>query len=201
MIKNIVFDCSDTLLRFGALDELTKVVGDASRALQIKTVIHQSRAWNLYDKGMISEEGLRKDILPLFDESDRPHAAWYLDNWITCYSPIPGMYEIVAELKEKGWPLYILSDFPPCFNILKERFPDLFSLFTGLAVSCECHATKSDKGLFAHLLNTFSLVPSECLFIDDIPRLVENARSLDFHGIDFKNAEDLRDQLSQLNIF
>ena len=200
MIKNIVFDCSDTLLRFSALDELAKVVGDAPRAAQIKAAIHQSRAWNLYDKGMISEEGLRQEILPLFDENDRPHAAWYLDNWLTCYAPIPGMYEIVAELKEKGWPLYILSDFPPCFDALKARFPDLFSLFTGLAVSCECQATKGDKGLFTHLLNTFSLVPAECLFIDDVPRLVENARSLGFYGIDFKNAEDLHDQLSQLNV-
>ena len=200
MIRNIVFDCSDTLLRFSALEELANVAGDAPRAARIKAAIHQSRAWNMYDKGMMSEDGLRREILPLFDEDDRPHAAWYLDNWLSCYAPIPGMIEIVAELREKGWPLYILSDFPPCFDALKARFPDLFSLFTGLAVSCECQATKGDKGLFTHLLNTFSLVPAECLFIDDVPRLVENARSLGFYGIDFKNAEDLHDQLSQLNV-
>ena len=129
MIKNIVFDCSDTLLRFSALNELAKVTGDASKATQIKGSIHQSRAWNLYDKGLMSEENLRLEILPLFDESDRSYAAWYLDNWLKCYSPISGMYEIVADIKEKGWPLYILSDFPLCFDELKKRFPDLFVLF------------------------------------------------------------------------
>ena len=200
MIKNIVFDCSDTLLRFSALDELTKVVGDASCAAQIKATIHQSRAWNLYDKGLMSEEGLRGEILPLFDESDRPYAAWYLDNWLKCYAPIPGMYEIVSELKEKGWPLYILSDFPSCFDELKARFPDLFSLFIGMAVSCECQATKGDKGLFVHLINKFALDPKECLFIDDVPRLVENARSLGFCGIAFENAQRLRAQLEQMSV-
>lgn len=200
MIKNIVFDCSDTLLRFSAQDELTKMVGDATRAARIKSAIHQSRAWNLYDKGLMSEDGLRREILPLFDESDRPHAAWYLDNWLKCYSPIPGMMEIVAQIKEKGWPLYILSDFPPCFDDLKMRFPDLFSLFTGLAVSCECQATKGDKGLFAYLLEKFALKPEECVFIDDVPRIVENACSLGFCGIVFDQAEELRAQLLKMDI-
>ena len=200
MIKNIVFDCSDTLLRFSALDELTRVVGDAARAAVIKAKIHGSCAWNLYDKGLMPEDGLRREILPLFDESDRPHAAWYLDNWLKCYSPIPGMLELVAELREKGWPLYILSDFPPCFNVLQSRFPDLFALFNGLAVSCECQATKGDKGLFAYLQEKFTLNPAECVFIDDVPRLVENANSLGFRGILFENAEKLRHELSELNI-
>lgn len=200
MIKNIVFDCSDTLLRFSAQDELAKVTGDNARAAEIKGKIHQSRSWNLYDKGIISEAELRQGILPLFDEADRPYAAWYLDNWLKCYSPIPGMYEIVAELKEKGWPLYILSDFPLCFDALKARFPDLFSLFTGLAVSHECQATKGDKGLFAYLQKKFSLDACECLFIDDVPRLVENARSLGFHGIVLENAQSLRQQLNRLNV-
>ena len=200
MIKNIVFDCSDTLLRFSALDELARVTGDAPRAARIKAAIHQSRAWNLYDKGLMSEEGLRREILPLFDEDDRVHAAWYLDNWLKCYSPIPGMYEIVAELKEKGWPLYILSDFPPCFDVLKMRFPALFGLFGGLAVSCECQATKGDKGLFAYLQSKFALDPAGCLFIDDVPRLVENACALGFHGVVFENAPRLREQLVEMNI-
>ena len=200
MIKNIVFDCSDTLLRFSALDELAKVTGDAALATQIKATIHQSRGWNLYDKGLVSEEELRKEILPLFSESHRPFAAWYLDNWLKCYSPIPGMHEIVAELKEKGWPLYILSDFPLCFDALKARFPDLFSLFTGLALSNECQATKGDKGLFAYLQKKFSLDARECLFIDDVPRLVENVRSLGFQGIVLENAQSLRRQLNQLDV-
>ena len=200
MIKNIVFDCSDTLLRFSALDELARVTGDAPRAARIKVAIHQSQAWNLYDKGLMSEEGLRQEILPLFDESDRPYAAWYLDNWLKCYAPISGMYEIVAELKEKGWPLYILSDFPPCFDDLKVRFPELFSLFIGMAVSCQCQATKGDKGLFAYLLEKFSLDPAECLFIDDVARLVENARSLGFFGVAFEDAQSLRDQLARMGV-
>lgn len=200
MVKNIVFDCSDTLLRYSALSGLTEVVGDADRAAEIKAAIHRNLAWNLYDKGLMSEEGLRQEILPTIDEKDRLHAAWYLDNWLRHYSLMPGMFEIVAELKEKGWPLYILSDFPPCFDVLKERFAELFGLFDGFAVSYECQATKGDKGLFAYLLKKFPLDPAECLFIDDIPKLIDNARSLGFHGIVLENAQSLREQLVQMEI-
>ena len=200
MIKHIVFDCSDTLLRYSGLNALIDEVGDAPRATEIKAAIHRTTTWNPYDKGLMSEEGLRQEILPIFDDNDRPHAAWYLDNWLSNYSPLSGMHEIVAELKETGWPLYILSDFPPCFDVLTERFPNLFSMFDGVAVSYECQATKGDLGLFAYLQEKFSLDPSECLFIDDVPRLIENARSLGFHGIVLENAESLREQLVQMGI-
>ena len=200
MIKNIVFDCSDTLLRFSAQDELAKVIGDSTRAAEIKGKIHQSQGWHLYDKGMISEAGLRQEVLPLFDENDRPYAAWYLEHWLECYAPIPGMFEIVAELQAKGWPLYIVSDFPLCFDALRARFSELFQRFIGLAVSNECQVTKGDKGLFNYFLQKFSLDAAECLFIDDVPRLVENARSIGFQGIVIENAKSLREQLLQMNI-
>lgn len=198
MTKYIVFDCSDTLLRFSALDALTEEVGDAARAAEIKGKIHGSRTWNLYDKGLMTEEGLRAEILPLFDETDRPHAAWYLDNWLRCYAPIPGMQEILDDLHAKGWPLYILSDFPPCLNVLTDRYPAMFRHFEGMAVSYECQATKGDQGLFAHLAKKFGLKAEECVFIDDVPRLVENARSLGFRGIVFEDAEKLRAELATL---
>ena len=80
MIKNIVFDCSDTLLRFSAQDELAKVTGDNERAAEIKGKIHQSRSWNLYDKGIISEEELRQGILPFLM---KPIAPMPPGIWIT----------------------------------------------------------------------------------------------------------------------
>lgn len=200
MIKNIVFDCSDTLLHFSSQEELSKLTGNSTQAAQIKSKIHQSRAWNFYDKGLMTEEGLRQEILPLFTEMERPFAAWYLDNWSKCYSPIPGMYDLVAELREKNWPLYIISDFPPRFDELKAFFSDLFCAFNGIDVSCECQLTKADKGLFSHFLQTFHCDATECLFIDDIPRNVENARSLGFHGIVFESAHSLSKHLSELNI-
>ena len=92
------------------------------------------------------EENLRLKILPLFDERDRQYAAWYLDNWLKCYSPISGMYEIAAEIKEEGWLLYILSDFLLRFAELTNCFPELYVLINDLAVSYDCQAMKGDKG-------------------------------------------------------
>ena len=200
MIKQIVFDCSDTLLRFGAPAQLALRLADPERAARIKAAVHQSRGWNLYDKGLVTDEGLHDEILPLFDEEDRPHAAWYLDNWLKFYTPIAGMPELVKELHENGWPLYILSDFPLCIDELMAQFPALFSLFDGKAVSCQCQVTKGDQGLFGYFLEKYGLQAEKCVFIDDVPRLVDNARSLGFEGVCFTDAATLREKLKQLSV-
>ena len=110
------------------------------------------------------------------------------------------MQEILEDLHAKGWPLYILSDFPPCLNVLTDRFPAMFRHFKGMAVSFECRSTKGDKGLFAHLEKKHGLQAEKCVFIDDVPRLVENARSLGFRGIVFEDAEKLRAELTMLHV-
>jgi len=200
MIKNILFDCSDTILRFTALDELSRVVGDSARAAEIKRTIHQSRGWNMYDKGEMTESSLRNAILPLFDEHNLPFARWYLDNWLKCYEPIPGMKDIIFSLAGRGLRLFLLSDFPPCFDDLLSHFSDIFVPFEGRAVSFECRSTKADMGIFRHIMEKYSLIPDECLFIDDVPRLVENARSIGINAILFEGAENLSASLKQLKL-
>lgn len=200
MIRYIVFDCSDTLLRFSALEALTEVVGDAARAADIKARIHGTCTWDMYDKGQVTESQLRAEILPLFDEAERPFAAWYLDNWLACYAPIPGMAELVQEVRDRGFVMYIISDFPPCIDVLKARFPALFGCFDGMTVSCDCGQIKGDKGLFRQFLGETGVAAEACVFIDDVPRLVENARSMGFSGIVFKDADQLRAELIRLGV-
>ncbi|MBR4081254.1 MAG: HAD-IA family hydrolase [Clostridia bacterium] len=200
MIRYIVFDCSDTLLRFSALEALAETVGDAAQAADIKARIHGSRTWNMYDRGQVTEAQLREEILPLFGEAERPFAAWYLDNWLACYAPIPGMIDLVQEVRGRGFAMHIISDFPPCIDVLKARFPALFGCFDGMTVSCDCGQIKGDKGLFRQFLKETGVAAEECVFIDDVPRLVENACSLGFHGIVFEDAAKLRAALVRLGV-
>jgi len=75
MIKNIIFDCSETLLRFEAIDYLASLVGDRDRAVRIHYTMFKSPAWHLYDNGKLPEDEVEGALLPLLPQEDRAVAA------------------------------------------------------------------------------------------------------------------------------
>ncbi len=196
MINHVLFDCSDTLLRLHAKADLAEQLQSPERAEHIHNTFFKHEKWGGYDNGLFSDEEMKAAILPLFDEEDRPIAAAYFDGFTDHYTPIDGIPELLAELKEKGYGLYIVSDFPPRFVQLWERY-GFFRLFDGRAVSFEAKGSKKDLRLFEYVKNTYGLNPDECLFVDDLPQLVKNAEACGFHGHVFQGTEPLRADLKR----
>ena len=60
---------------------------------------------------------------------------------------------------------------------------------------------KPDPAIYRRLCDRFSLEPSECLFIDDLPRNIRGAESIGMQGYCFQDgdAARLRSYLSSLN--
>lgn len=199
MIKSIIFDCSDTLLRFEAKADLAEKLKDPEQAEHIHQSIFKSEAWKKYDRGWISAEQLEEEVLPTLPTEDRPIATDYLQSWHTCYSPMPGMTELVQRLKGKGYGLYVLSSYPDRFYQVWERFP-IFRLFDGAAASFEAHVSKDSPAFFEYLMKKYHLKAEECLIIDDAGLSVETARSIGWTGIQFTDAETLEKELKGLNI-
>ena len=177
MLKNIIFDCSDTLLRFDAPAWFATLTGDAQRARHIVTAIMKSSAWYRYDNGTATAQDVEREVLPQLDAADRALATRYIAEWIDHYTPIAGMPQLIADLKARGYRLFLLSDFPDCFPHLTERF-DFFALFDGMTISYRAHCSKRDNGaLFDHLLQEQNLRAEECAFVDDLPPYIELARA------------------------
>jgi len=199
MIKNLLFDCSDTLLRLHCKADLANLLGDPERAERIHNAFFRSETWGEYDNGFLTDAEMKSRMLPLFDPEDRAIAEAYFDTFTEHYTPIAGMYELLSELKEKGYRLYIVSDFPPRFTRLWEKY-EIFRLFDGRAVSFEAHGSKQDLRLFSYLLETYGLRACECFFVDDRADLVANAASCGIDGHAFADAADLRDCLVKQSI-
>jgi epoxide hydrolase-like predicted phosphatase len=97
---------------------------------------------------------------------------------------VPSTAEFVKELKEKGYRVYILSNFcSESFNHIKQRYADFFELFDGIIVSAEVGFIKPDPNIYRHLLTTHDIDPRTACFIDDVPVNVHAAKSLGIHGI------------------
>ena len=199
MIKNLLFDCSNTLLRFSSKADLAASLRDPERAERIHNTFFQSEHWKQFDNGLLTDGEMKEIFQPLFSAEDWAVAENYFDTFTDHYVPFEGIEDLLAELKAKGYRLYLVSDYPPRFTRLWETY-GFFRLFDGRAVSYEVHGSKRDLRLFSYLLETYGLDPAECLFFDDMECLVDNAKEFGIDGHVFKGTEDLRRYLKDIAV-
>lgn len=121
----------------------------------------------------------------------------YFGQWIKMMGEqIPGMQELVEELKNRGYRLYGLTNWSAeTFPLVKDNYP-VFRLLDGIVVSGEEKIAKPDPGIFRILLQRYGLKPEECLFIDDNPGNVSTGESLGIRGLVFTSAAALKSRLA-----
>jgi 2-haloacid dehalogenase len=114
--------------------------------------------------------------------------------------PIAGSVEILAELRDRGTPLYGLTNFsaetyPPTF----ERF-EFLRWFHGILVSGEVGVIKPDLRIFELLIERFTIDPQRAVYIDDVEANIVAARPFGIHAIRFANPVALRAELARLGL-
>jgi 2-haloacid dehalogenase len=131
-----------------------------------------------------------------FPEYAQVIAAWSDHFGETITGPVPGVHEIVAELDEKGVPLFAITnfsaDFWPPFHAREKVF---FSRFQGIIVSGEVKLLKPDPAIYYLALDRFRLRPADALFIDDREINVAGALAVGMQAQLFTGAVDLRRRL------
>lgn len=174
MIRNIVFDMGGVLLHYdpARFVELLQV-SEEDRALLMREVF-QTVAWFRMDRGTIEEEEAAKVMkgnLPprLHGEVDRLIRWWELE-----LRPMDGMEDLLRELKELGYRIYLLSNAtvrqPEYFDrVPASRYMD------GKMVSAFYHLLKPQHEFFEAMLREFDLKAEECFFVDDSVANVEGA--------------------------
>ena len=117
----------------------------------------------------------------------------YFGRWIEMIGEaIPGMYELLLELKARGHRLFGLSNWSAeTFVQIKEDFPAL-KLLEGMVVSGYVKCLKPSPEIYQLLLDRYSLKASDCVFIDDNAANVAGAEAVGIRGIRFTGASDLR---------
>lgn len=199
MIKNLIFDCSDTLLRFGGLDWLREMTGNEEHAMRIHRAMFLLPEWLIYDRGELDGETVKEKLAGVLDEKDKELGLRYFDEWYRQHTLIDGIPELLAELKSKGYGIYLLSDYPECFEYVWESF-ELFDVFDGRGVSYELHARKREKKAFGLLLERYGLKAEECFFVDDLDLNTDAAKECGIAAHLFTTTEKLCKDLTERGI-
>ena len=193
MIKNVVFDFGQVMIKFDPMYMTEKYISDKADAELVASVVFDRLYWNPLDSGDISDEEvvrLSKERLPkrLHEQAEK---VYY--NWIYNIPEIPGMRELVNYIKEKyKIPVYLLSNISEYFAQNSDKVPAV-SLFDKCIFSAEHSLTKPGREIFELLCHKFKLLPEETLFIDDSEININGAKSAGLHGYLFDgNVEKLK---------
>lgn len=185
MIKNIILDMGNVLLRFDPEVPLQAYVDNDTDRDIIRKELFDHPDWLKGDTGEVTNHRryeLVKSRIP--DHLQEPYRMCAL-HWHICLTLIPGAKEFIDYAKSKGYSVYVLSNADDTFHDYMPKNYDM-SKFDGVTVSSDVKLIKPDKAIYEYFLAQHGLNACESLFIDDRADNVAGAESVSIHGFVFK---------------
>ena len=124
--------------------------------------------------------------------------SWFLGNGEQMAVKRPEIWEKIAMLKEKGYRIYILSNYSEELFHMHTNGAAFLDLLDGGIVSYQVHALKPDREIYEILLARYDLVADQCLFFDDRADNVEGARKVGIHAIQVTSRQMLNETLDKM---
>lgn len=203
MIRNVCFDMGGVLYGFSFkqfVDELG-IPDPKDRELLLNEVFCNVE-WVRIDRGTPLDESYA-EMLPRIPERLVPYAHACVYDWgLTEQNhAIAGMDELVHELRDAGYGLYLFSNAGLNHHTYWPKLP-LAPLFGDrIMLSADHHILKPREAFFTTGAEMFSLDPDECIFVDDNQLNVEGSRNVGFHGIVFHgDVHNLRAHMRALGV-
>lgn len=96
--------------------------------------------------------------------------------------------------------LYYLSNMPVVYARVLEERHDFLRWFDGGIFSGDVKHVKPDLAIYQLLQSRYALQPAQTLFIDDLKKNVDMARTLGWQGIHFESPQQLASELAELGL-
>lgn len=200
MIDTIIFDIGRVLVEWDWQGYLQEFDYSDTKTEKLAKAIFQSAYWKETDRGVWSDEEILQSFIKEIPEyetdiraiwDDMGKCVWkceYTDGWI-------------EELKQRGYKVYYLSNYGKTLREKTKEALDFTQNCDGGIFSYEIQKIKPDYAIYIALVEKYSLVPKQCVFLDDTLENIEAARECGFDGIQFityKQAkEDLEEKLAK----
>lgn len=194
MIKNIIFDIGNVLLDFNPEKYLDSLNFHKKVKEELFKCIFKSKYWGELDRGTLTDD----EAIQLFCKASpklNKEIKDIMSGWADILVPNYETVNIVKNLKEKGYKIFLLSNFHKKAFEKVTLENDFFNLFDGKVISYETNLLKPEEEIYKKLLTTYNLKPEESIFIDDIKLNIEGAKKLGINGILFESAASLEETL------
>ena len=186
MIKNIVFDMGNVIIRFDPAAFIDRSGLSAGDKQTLLVEIFRSPEWVMMDRGTLTDEQCADILCPRLPEHLREIARKLIALWDRPIIEVEGICPLIEELKGKGYGIYLLSN-ASC------RQPDYWQrvpaarFFDGTLISYSVKLVKPMPEIYEKFFEKFSLKREECFFIDDSPANIEASLYVGMPGAVFHN--------------
>lgn len=199
MIKTIIFDIGNVLTGF-CLPEFIQSKGyDKDMTERIINASLRTPLWNELDRGSMTDE----EIIAGFIQNDPEIEA----DLRKVFSNVDGMllrydYAVpwITSLKEKGYQVLYLSNFNHPAHTQCAGALDFLPHMDGGILSYQDLVIKPEPAIYELLIKRYSLIPEECVFLDDLQANIDGAAKFGIHTILFKNQADAIKELKKLGV-
>lgn len=199
MIKNVIFDIGNVLLEFNPKMYVKSKVAE-EKVEEIYKCIFKSDEWLMLDRGIISEEEAKMNIINRNNTENEELIKLVFENWYDILIPIESSVNVLKGLKQNGYKVYYLSNFHlAAFKHVTQKY-EFFQNFDGGVVSYKERLLKPEKGIYEMIIDRYKFEPNETVFIDDMKENVNAAIKSGLNGILLKNPKDLKLELEVFNV-
>ena len=189
-VEKIIFDLGRVLVKFNVRNLFRKII---STEEEIDYFLNNICTWEWHIQQDLVQDTSKASIplvkqFPKYKEAIEAFYGRFLEM-------IEGTYEanlaLAKTLKQKGYPIYVLSNFPgDQFDKYEKRNPFL-RMFDDKIISGHVGLAKPDTKIYQLAIDKFNLVPEKSLFIDDKIENINGAKQLGIHTIHLENPDQL----------
>ncbi|MCR4651577.1 MAG: HAD family phosphatase [Lachnospiraceae bacterium] len=197
MINTVIFDVGNVLTEFGWQQFILDKGYSSKIAERVGKATIMDPDWSEYDRGILTDEEIVARFIdndPDVEKEIREVNASLTGILKKCDYAIPW----IKELKGRGLKVLFLSNFSrkayaECHDVL-----DFEPLTDGGIWSYRVGMIKPGRGIYHELLDTYDLVPEECVFIDDTAENLATAKDMGINVILFKDYVQAYAELNSL---
>ena len=175
MIKTIIFDIGNVLMKFDYMPYVKRLLGDDEAVYRVNGAIWRSGYWNELDRG--------GDVTELFslmlaaDPEYQDEIRLTFENVGQCMFRMEYAIPWIQALKARGYQVLFLSNYSRYIMDAKPEVLDFLPYMDGGVFSCDVRLVKPDPAIYQTICKKYALVPGECVFLDDNAEPLASTRS------------------------
>lgn len=200
MIKNIILDVGRVLVAWQPKQKMKEWGYSEETIAVLSKALFDSGVWNEADRGVLNDDefiAYAVSYAPSYEKEIR----YFWEHVDEAIWQLPYTMEWIRAMKKAGYGVYILSNYGSwTYGKTKDDALSFLSEVDGAIFSYEVKQIKPNPDIFQSLFTKFSLVPEECVFLDDLAKNIEGAKAVGMHGIVFTGLEDGLKELQKLGV-
>lgn len=193
-IDTVIFDVGNVLVAFEWKKYLDAFQFPPEVREAVAAATFSSPQWDEMDKSLLPDQEYLRSFIQNAPQYQREIRLVY-ENCSDCIHTYDYAVSFVKRFKEKGFRLYILSNYSRyLFHETEHKMPfraymdgELFSFQTG--------QIKPEPEIYHSLLDRYNIDPHRALFLDDRPENLDTASQMHIHPLQFTSYGETMEKL------